>query len=271
MAGRLQPAADRQHHPMGLGRQRRLPAMDRLTGVEELLDGPLDDRAALVGNLRDLARVNRRLGGIDLSARAIDALAPGRSSIEVLDVGTGGADIPLASSSAAAPAGRLVRVTGVDSRPEVLEAAALADPRVTATGELALHVADGQRAPLPRRGVRRSSTARWSSTTSSPDAARALLAEMARVARLGVVVNDLVRGRAAWLGAWLLVRICATRNRLHAARTRRCRSGRAYSVAELTALLAAAGHPRRAALRRVARPSRGARRRRRNGTTDDPG
>ena len=71
--------------------------MDRLTGVEELLDGPLDDRPALVGNLRDLARVNRRLGGLDLSARAIDALAPGRSSIEVLDVGTGGADIPLAS------------------------------------------------------------------------------------------------------------------------------------------------------------------------------
>ena len=70
--------------------------MERLAGVEELLDGALDDRSALTGNLRDLARANRRLGGIDLSARAVEALAPGRAAIRVLDVGTGGADIPLA-------------------------------------------------------------------------------------------------------------------------------------------------------------------------------
>ena len=106
--------------------------MDRLAGAEELLDGPLDDRAALIGNLRDLARVNRRLGGAGLSARAIDDLAPGRSSIAVLDIGTGAADIPLALIERGRAAGRLVRVTGVDSRPEVLEAAALIDPRVTA-------------------------------------------------------------------------------------------------------------------------------------------
>ena len=58
--------------------------MDRLTGAEELHDGPLDDRPALVGNLRDLARVNRRLGGIDLSARvkrATEAAPSNRDSI----------------------------------------------------------------------------------------------------------------------------------------------------------------------------------------------
>ena len=212
--------------------------MDRLSGAEELLDGPLDDRPALVGNLRDLARVNRRLGGIDLSARAIDVLAPGRSPIEVLDVGTGGADIPLALIDRGRTRGRLIRVTGIDSRPEVLEAAALADRRVTATGELALHVADGQALPFP--------DAAFEIVHSSlvihhlePGEARALIAEMARVARLGVVVNDLVRGRAAWAGAWALSHL-ATRNRF----TRRdapLSVRRAYSVAELTALMASAG------------------------------
>ena len=212
--------------------------MDRLSGAEELLDGPLDDRPALVGNLRDLARVNRRLGGIDLSARAIDVLAPGRSPIEVLDVGTGGADIPLALIDRGRTRGRLIRVTGIDSRPEVLEAAAIADRRVTATGELALHVADGQALPFP--------DAAFEIVHSSlvihhlePGEARALIAEMARVARLGVVVNDLVRGRAAWAGAWALSHL-ATRNRF----TRRdapLSVRRAYSVAELTALMASAG------------------------------
>ena len=212
--------------------------MKRLTGAQELLDGPLGDRQALIGNLRDLARANRRLGGIALSVRAVEALAPGRSPIEVLDVGTGGADIPLALIERGRASGRLVRVTGIDSRPEVLEAAAQADRRIAATGELALHVADGTTLPFPDRAfdvVHASLLVHH----LEPDAARAALVEMARVARLGVVLNDLVRGRAAWAGAWALSRL-ATRN----AYTRHdapLSVHRAYSVAELTALLAAAG------------------------------
>jgi hypothetical protein len=62
---------------------------------------------------------------------------------------------------------------------------------------------------------------------------------MARVARLGVVLNDLVRGRRVLLGAWLLTRTI-TRNRF----TRHdapMSVRRAYSIDEMTALLAAAG------------------------------
>ncbi len=182
--------------------------------------------------------MNRRLGGIDLSARAIEVLAPGHSSIDVLDVGTGGADIPLALIDRGRARGRLVRVTGIDNRPEVLEAAALADRRVMATGELVLHVADGHALPFPD-GAFEVAHSSLVMHHLEPDAARALLAEMARVARRGVVVNDLVRGRAAWAGAWALSHL-ATRNRF----TRRdapLSVRRAYSVAELTALLAAAG------------------------------
>jgi ubiquinone/menaquinone biosynthesis C-methylase UbiE len=212
--------------------------MDRLTGIEERLDGSLKDQRALVGNLRDLARVNRRLGGVRLTAAAIETLAPGRAGISVLDVGTGGADIPLALIERGRAQGRLVSVTGIDSRPEVLAAAALADPRVTATRELTLQVVDGRSLPY-LDGAFDVVHASLLVHHLEPADARALLAEMGRVARRGVVVNDLVRGWRWWVGAWLLSHLL-TRNpftRHDAPLSVR----RAYTVAELTALLAAAG------------------------------
>jgi ubiquinone/menaquinone biosynthesis C-methylase UbiE len=212
--------------------------MDRLTGVVERLDGPLDDQRALIGNLRDLARVNRRLGGVALTAAAIDALAPGHAGISVLDVGTGAADIPLALIERGRKAGRLIRVTGVDSRPEVLAAAAVADPRLTATGELALHVGDARALPF--------ADGAFDVVHSSllvhhldPDAARAALAEMGRVSRVGIVVNDLVRGRWSWIGAWLMSHLLTGNHFTRHDAPMSVR--RAYTVAELTALVAAAG------------------------------
>lgn len=212
--------------------------MDRSTGADELLDGPLDDRSALVGNLHDLAWFNRRLGGARLSAAALDALAPGNAPIDVLDVGTGAADIPLSLIERGRRTGRLVRVTGIDTRPEVLAAAALVDPRITATGELALHVGDALSLPYPD-GAFDVVHASLLVHHLEPAAARAALTEMARVARLGLVLNDLVRGRRSWLGAWLLTRVM-TRNRF----TRHdapLSVRRAYTIDEMTALLAAAG------------------------------
>lgn len=212
--------------------------MERLSGVDELLDGPLDDQGVLVGNLRDLRRTNRWLGGVRISAAAIDALAPGRSAISILDVGTGGADIPLALIERGRAAGRIVTVTGIDSRPEVLAAAALADPRVTATGELALRVGDARSLPYPD-GAFDIAHASLVLHHLEPAAARDVLTEMARVARLGVVVNDLSRSRLSWAGAWLASHVL-TRNRF----TRHdapLSVRRAYTTAELTALLATAG------------------------------
>ena|SRR5665811_530786 len=62
---------------------------------------------------------------------------------------------------------------------------------------------------------------------------------MARVARLGVVVNDLHRGRLGWLGAWLLGHLLTSN-----AYTRHdapLSVQRAYRVDEMTGLLQAAG------------------------------
>ena len=170
--------------------------MDRRTDAVELLDGPLDDPAALAANLRDLRRINDRLGGASLTAPAIEALAAHRAEVSLLDVGTGGADIPVALLALAAGAGRRLTVVAIDSRPEVLSAAVLAWPAVATTDGLELHVGDGRSLPYPDRSF---DVAHASMVVHhcSPDDAVLLLREMGRVSRLGVVVNDLDR---TWRG-----------------------------------------------------------------------
>ena len=125
--------------------------MDRRTDAVELLDGPLDDLSTLAGNLRDLGRINRHLGGVDLSATAIDALAAHVDALTMLDVGTGGADIPMALLERARARDRRLAIVGLDSRPEVLEAAVLATPALATTDGLELHVGDGTSLPYPDR------------------------------------------------------------------------------------------------------------------------
>jgi ubiquinone/menaquinone biosynthesis C-methylase UbiE len=185
--------------------------MDRLTDAVELLDGPLDDPPTLAGNLRDLRRINRWLGGVRLSADAIDTIAAHRDSLTVLDVGTGGADIPMALLARAGKRGRGLSIVGIDSRPEILTAAVMATPAVAATSRLELHVGDGRSLPYSDGSFDVVHSSLVIHHLSEREAV-ALLREMVRVARLGVVVNDLDRTRLGWIGAWLIGHLL-TRNR----------------------------------------------------------
>ena len=218
--------------------------MDRLSRVEELLDGPLDDPAALAGNLRDLRRVNRLLGGVRLSRLAIDLLlrvAPTHldlSPTSIIDVGTGAVDIPVALLADARRRGRRLEVFAVDARPEVLETARAIRPALGRLAGLAIGVSDGRSLPHPDRSI---DIAHASLLLHhlEPDDAVAVLVEMARVARVGVVVNDLNRGRMHWLGAWLIGRLL-TRNR-YTRRDAPLSVRRAYTRREMRGLLAQAG------------------------------
>ena len=213
--------------------------MDRLTGVEELLDGPLDDEAALVGNLRDLARINRLTGGTNLSRRAI-AVLDGRSAKvhSILDVGTGAADIPMRLLADARRHGTDLAVTATDSRGEVLAAARIARPAITRTAGLELAVADGRALPWPDAAF---DVAHASLVIHhlEPDGAVAFLRELRRVARLGIVVNDLVRGWSFWVGGWLLAQAIARSDYTRHDGPLSVR--RAYTRTELEALVAVAG------------------------------
>jgi ubiquinone/menaquinone biosynthesis C-methylase UbiE len=212
--------------------------MERLTDAVELLDGPLDDPVALAGNLRDLRRINRWLGGASLSTAAIEALAAHRVQLTLLDVGTGGGDIPLALLDWAHRRDRRLSVVGIDSRPEIIAQAVQARLARPTDDRLELQIGDGRSLPYPDRSF---DVAHSSLVLHHLDPAGAveLLREMGRVARLGVVVNDLHRGRLAWLGAWLVSHLL-TGNR-YTRHDAPLSVRRAYRVPEMTGLLQTAG------------------------------
>jgi len=211
--------------------------MERLAGVEELLDGPLDDLDELADNLRDLRRVNRVLG-VRLSRTAIDRLIPSTGARTVLDVGTGGADIPVSLLAEATRRGQSLQVTGIDSRSEVIAAARIARPAIGRVAGLDLVVGDGRSLPFPDRSFDIAHTSLVVHHLE-PTEAIALLREMTRVSRSGIVVNDLARSRIGVLGAWLLSRL-ATRNRL-SRNDAPLSARRAYSRGELRDLVDDAG------------------------------
>jgi ubiquinone/menaquinone biosynthesis C-methylase UbiE len=217
--------------------------MQRLAGARELLDGDLTDERVLEGNLRDLRRINRFSGGLELSRKAVDALAlvsrlPLDQPVSLLDVGTGGADIPVDLIADWRRRGRRLTVLGVDSRPEVLAAAGRERPAVVATDGLTLRVADGRTLPFEDGSFDFAHSSMVLHHLEPTDAAT-LVHEMARVARHGIVINDLARGRLRYLGAWVLLHV-VTRN----AFTRHdgpLSVRRAYSLAEARTVLTEAG------------------------------
>ena len=209
--------------------------MKRLDSAHELLDGPLEDPVALAANLRDLSRLNRLSGGARLSLRAVRALGDAGT---ILDVGTGGADIPAALLVEARRRGVALEVTATDSRPEVLAAAAFARPGLPTLPGLTFAVADGRALPYPDASF---DVGHASMVVHHLDAdeAVAFLRELRRVSRLGIVINDLARGPHFWLATWLLTQtIAASRYTRHDGPLS---VRRAWSRNEMVALLGRAG------------------------------
>ncbi len=209
-------------------RPMRLPLADRSRDLE-LLDRGLVRGPELATNLADLARLNRLPGGRGASISAIRQLLGGRNGARVLDVGTGGADLPLAFA-------RLGwSVAALDHDPDVLAFARRAtahEPRV--------EIVDGDGGLLPfEAGSFDVAHASLLIHHLDPVVAVAHLSELRRVARIGVVINDLRRGwlplLATGVSVALLGRCRTTRHDgLLSAR-------RAYTIAELDTLLARAG------------------------------
>ena len=212
----------------------RLP-LARRSDEHEMLDEPDVDSAALAANLRDLARLNRLPGGASASIAAIERLIRHSSEASILDVGTGYGDLPLAFARHGRAVGTRWQVTASDARSDVVGHAAR-----TTRGERDVIVESGEATALPAR------TASVDVVHSSlllhhldPDEAVAALAEMRRVARVGVVVNDLRRGPLAFvLGAPVVLALGRSPMTRH--------DGilslrRAYSLRERDDLLADAG------------------------------
>lgn len=187
-----------------------LASPERLVGSPELLDGPVADPALLRGSLSDLARVNRLLGGVALSRAALLRLVPELARpagsgaptgpVRLLDVGTGGAELPAALLDWAERRGVQLLVEAVDLRPEIV---AVARERHGGRPGLTLAVADALALPYPDRAFDVVHASLFTHHFDPPDLVR-VLAGLGRVTSRGVIVNDLDRARRWYLLARLV-------------------------------------------------------------------
>jgi SAM-dependent methyltransferase len=176
-----------------------LPTLTR-SDQTELLDAPSVDPAALADNLHDLRQVDRYMGGTALTWRYLLPMLrrlPRAAAPTLLDIATGSADGPRRLAALAHQHGYTLRLIASDRLLAALRyARALGD-------DLALVRHDALALPFRSGGVD-FVTCSLALHHFDRDAAVALLREMNRVARRGLIVNDLRRSRPAYWGARLL-------------------------------------------------------------------
>jgi ubiquinone/menaquinone biosynthesis C-methylase UbiE len=129
-------------------------------------------------------------------------------------------------------------VTAVDSRPEVVAAATEAWPALSAIEGLSIAVADGRALPYGDASFDVTHASLVLHHLEPPDAI-AFLGELRRVARRGVVVNDLARSRLSVTGAWVVSHLFTTNRYTRSDASLSAR--RAYTLEEARDLVREAG------------------------------
>lgn len=176
----------------------------------ELMDDPGVSRADLARSLAYIRAVNRRLGGVGAMLDRLRAWSrewPRGRTITLLDVATGSADLPLAAARWARAHGHNLRITAIDLHPITLELArehldAARRPGEPApTDTIALRLADARRLVDDHPPGSFDYVHAGLFLHHLPEIeVLTVLRIMDRLARAGVVWNDLVRSRIA-LGA----------------------------------------------------------------------
>ena len=179
--------------------------LERDADAVEMMDSPasFDD---IVGSLEAITRLNRFFGGRSLTllhVRDLLAALPPDSPVTVLDVGAGAADIPVALVRWARSSGRRIRVLALDRDGATLK---YARGYTAAYPEITLIQGDALALPV-RPGSVDVVISAMTLHHLRPEETTRYLTEMDAAARLGWVVNDLVRGRAAYLLVWVLTRL----------------------------------------------------------------
>ena len=172
----------------------------------EWMDAPGHSLDVVADNLDDLRRVNRALGGVRLTLRPLRHLAarvPPDEPLRVLDVATGGADIPRAVAAWAARARRGLLLVATDISFDFVY---LARQHPGSGRRIVYVVADARRLPFAP-GAFHVVTSSLALHHMLPDQARDMLAEARRCASEGVVVNDIVRGWLGYYGAFVASRL----------------------------------------------------------------
>jgi ubiquinone/menaquinone biosynthesis C-methylase UbiE len=200
------------------------------------MDEPGIEPGALAAGLDDVAGVNRWLGGTRAVLAGVRALLRGRATARILDVGCGAADVPIALARWARRRRMRLEIVAADLHGRTV---AVARQRSGAWPEISVCRANALRLPFADGTF---DCALLSLTLHHLDDVEQApaLRELARVSRVGVLVNELERSWPNYLGARLLA---ATIWRRHAV-TRH--DGplsvlRAFTPAELRSLADRAG------------------------------
>lgn len=195
-----------------------------------MLDAEQLDQVDLRINLREMAMLNRLPGGVRDSVRAVERVLGEQTEGTVLDLGTGAGDFVRRLRRR-----RHAEVIAVDLRPEVLEIAAR---NLAGISHVSLIQADAKALPLADREVD-VTHASMLIHHLDPDDAIVALAEMRRVSRLGVVINDLRRGVLPFI--CIAAAVLAFTRGAYTRHDGVLSARRAYTVAELDTLAAKAG------------------------------
>lgn len=176
---------------------------ERDANVEEVLDTPSVDAGLLEESLRDLRRFGALLGWTRLAVEDVASMVAQQRlhTFSVLDVGTGAANIPVALARWARSQQLRVRITASDINRQMLAVARancadFPEIRLERQNALALGYADQSFDLVLCQGALHHFAA---------DDVPTLLRELARVARVAVIVTDLQRTLPLYLGAWLLM------------------------------------------------------------------
>jgi 2-polyprenyl-3-methyl-5-hydroxy-6-metoxy-1,4-benzoquinol methylase len=99
------------------------PGLSQRHCIDEMMDDPAIDEASHRTALRGLARLNRISGSVARIWRPIHRLARthGLKRITLVDIATGGGDVPIALTRLARRAGIELRATGIDRSQQALD------------------------------------------------------------------------------------------------------------------------------------------------------
>lgn len=175
----------------------------------EMIDLPDADPELLRGELRNLRRINARIGSLRSVRDAVMSLVAGtdpRRTVELLDLATGSADHPASLVDAFRKAGQRVSITAVDKNPIMLEAARAFAGHVP---EIRFDQQDILALPYLNRSF---DVAMCSLALHHFSRAHAvtILREMNRLSRVGFVVHDLARSYPAAIATWAFTHVMTT-------------------------------------------------------------
>lgn len=203
----------------------------------ELMDQPELAAERHVAALKGLSRINLWSASATALWRELRELArsQGAAGLRVLDVATGGGDVPLALWGKARAEGVALRIDGCDVSPR---AVAYAQERASAAGaDLSFFVLNALEDPLPPDYDVVMSTLFLHHLTDAQ--AVELLGRMAAAAQRAVVVDDLQRLAAGWAIAFVGTRFLSRSRVVHIDGLRSVAA--AYTMDEAAKLAESAG------------------------------